>query len=177
MKLPGNRWTLVGLSICVLGLVALIGRAEFVHRTRPHWEFRVTGYDPRDILRGHFLNLRYDLDRSGTDTCGSGEATWPLDERLDWGCCLCLTQTDGDRRNPEVRQMDCDQAEATCDGWIRSGDMQPPIEYFIPEDRALELEAALRDREASIELVVDPEGHPALVELYLDGVPWRDALP
>lgn len=177
MKVPGNRWTLIGVTICLLGLVAMIGRAEFVQQTRPRWRFDVEGYDPRDILRGRYLNLRYDFVRRGPDTCGVATPQGPFADRLDYGCCLCLHRTDPDGVNPEVRQTSCEEAQRTCDGWIRSEDMQPPIEYFIPEERAPQLEAALQDRNAAIELVVDPDGHPALVELYLDGLPWREALP
>jgi uncharacterized membrane-anchored protein len=160
-----NRWTLAGVALCGLGLAGLVGRAELVHQTRPRWRFRVQGYDPRDILRGHYLDLRYDFNRAGRDTCSD-----------EPDCCLCLTQIHPEGIDPEVRAVACDEAKL-CDGWVLAGDMQPPIRYFIPEQRATELEQALRDSDAALEVVVDSAGHPSLTELYLDGLPWRERLP
>ncbi len=174
MSRSAQRWMLVGVSICVLGVLVLVGRAEYVQQTRPHWQFAVKGYDPRDVLRGQYLNLSYVFRHSGADTCGELEPEAPW-EAVASNCCLCLTRTDSRGIDPHVRQVTCDEARS-CDGWIRAEAMLPPIQYFVPEDRALDLERALQTHDAAIELVVDENGLPALVELHLGGRPWREAL-
>jgi hypothetical protein len=163
-----------------LGLTALIGRAEFVHQTRPRWRFAVQGYDPRDILRGRYLNLQYDFNRAGPDTCAEWDAYGDPPQPEAWPpynpqCCLCLTRTNPEGINPQVRAVSCEEAPR-CDGWMRTEDVHPPVQFFIPEERAYELEQALRDHDAALEVVIDPNGHPSLTELYLDGIPWRERL-
>jgi uncharacterized membrane-anchored protein len=59
---------------------------------------------------------------------------------------------------------------------LRAESVMGPQRYFVPEDRALDLENALREREAAIELAIDPQGKEAVRELMLDRRPWRDAL-
>ena len=64
----------------------------------------------------------------------------------------------------------------TCRGWLRSEAVLPPMRYFVPEERAAELEQALRDSDAAIDLTCGPDGQPVIGDLYLDGVPWLEAV-
>lgn len=169
--MSGARWTVVAVAIPLLGLLAMVGRAEYVVATSPTWRFEIDGYDPRDLLHGHYLQVRYRLNASGPHDCGFARSGPDLD--LDPACCLCLTRSDPDGIDPPVRQTTCDTAP-TCDGWIRADRMLPPVRYFVPEDRALELETALRQRQGALELQIDRDGRPAIRQLYLDGEPWRD---
>lgn len=64
-----------------------------------------------------------------------------------------------------------------CDGSLRVSDVEGPQKYFVPEDRAAELEVALFRREAAVLLSLGRDRAPAVKELYLDGRPWREATP
>jgi hypothetical protein len=151
-----------------MGLLVLIGRAEFAIRGRDTWQIAIEGYDPRDLLHGHYLQYRYRFNWQGEDRCGlDGDVARP--ER---DCCLCLTRSTPRGIDPPVHAVACDEAPA-CDGWLRSDRVAPPLRYFVPEQRARDLELALREREAALELTCGPEGEPAILELYLDGQPWR----
>jgi hypothetical protein len=156
--------------IPVVGLLVLVGRAEWAVRSGPSWHVAISGYDPRDLLHGHYLRYRFDFTWAGESTCGPEEG-----KALTDGCCLCLTRTNERGIDPTVRQVSCDTARQ-CDGWLRSETVRPPLRHFVPEDRARELELALAERQASLELVCTPAGKPAIRELYLDGRPWREAL-
>ena len=48
--------------------------------------------------------------------------------------------------------------------------------YLVPEADALKLEEALRDRNASVDLIVQANGDTSMGMLYLDDVPWRETL-
>lgn len=171
----GGRLTLIAVLIPVLGLVALVGRAEYAARHGPTWTIPIEGYDPRDLLRGRYLQYRFAFDWQGENTCGPDSESG-LGRDPEPGCCLCLTRSTADGVDPPVRQTWCGEAEDLCDGALRAEDVVPPLRYYVPEERALELERALRDRDAALELRIDPEGRPAIRELLLDGRPWREVL-
>ena len=163
------RW--LAVIIPVLGLLVLIGRAEYAVRSGESWLIPITGYDPRDLLHGHFLRYQFQFNWQGIDTCGSS-----FERSLDASCCLCLNRNNERGFDPPVSQMDCEQAQETCDGWLHSASVMPPLRYFVPEEQALNLEQQLQTKPAWLQLTCGPEGTPAISELYLDGHPWREVL-
>lgn len=168
---PG-RLTLAAVLVPVLGIAVLAVRAEYAVRHGPVWTIPIEGYDPRDLLHGQYLQYRYRLHWQGGDTCG----TTPFGEPAPApGCCLCLTRDAADGFDPWVRQVQCEEA-TQCEGALRSESMMPPQRFFVPEDRGQDLERALREHAAAIELAVSPEGDAAVRELLLDRRPWREVL-
>lgn len=168
-----NRWVRIAVLIPIVGLLFLVGRAEFAARSGPTWHIPIEGYDPRDLLHGRYLQYQFSFNWQGHSDCGGKVRGGQPD--LDAACCLCLTRTNDLGIDPPVRQLSCDEAKR-CDGWLSTATVQPPLRYFVPEDRARELETALGEREASLELKGGPSGSPAILELYLDGTPWRQQL-
>lgn len=168
----------------VLGLLALVVRSELARKGA---EFRlgIVGYDPRDLIAGHFLRYQYELDWQGESSCGMVYTSAPAAgvsrpsvsarPELQVGCCLCLTRQGEPPASPAVQQVSCTEARR-CDGWLYSEQLQPPHRYYVPEERAQELERALRTRKAAVQVVASPSGEAAVGELYLDGMPWRAAL-
>jgi len=184
MKLTDRRlWSWIAGLLPVLGLCVLVSRAEVAVHSGPIFRVPIRGYDPRDMIHGQYLRYQFDFNWAGADDCrllsSSDELAVTGSVRtLQSGCCLCLTRT-SDGFNPNVRHADCDSVEPTCDGRIAVTDVMPPLRYFIPEDRAQELQSALSDSEtrpASVEFALPPSGKPAIKELYLGTEPWRDAL-
>lgn len=168
-----NRWVRIAVLIPVVGLLFLVGRAEFAARSGPTWHIPIEGYDPRDLLHGRYLRYQFRFNWQGQNDCGDRVTDSRPD--LDADCCLCLTRTNELGIDPAVRQTSCYAVES-CDGWLRAEAVEPPLRYFVPEDRARELEKALGEREASLELTSGSSGTPAIIELYLDGAPWRQQL-
>lgn len=168
-----RRMTLVAVLVPLLGLATLAGRAEYAVRNGPVWIIPIDGFDPRDLLHGQYLQYRYRLRWDGIDTCGDvADAA----RELSPGCCLCLQRGDSDGFDPAVHQLPCSSAAETCEAWVHSEAMMGQQRYFVPEDRAGELESALRSHPAAIELATTPQGEPAVRELLLDRRPWRDVL-
>lgn len=168
-----NRWVRIAVLIPILGLLFLVGRAEFAARSGPTWHIPIEGYDPRDLLHGRYLQYQFRFNWQGTSDCG--DRVRGGRPELDPDCCLCLTRTNEPGIDPAVRQTSC-HAVAECDGWLYAAAVEPPLRYFVPEDRARDLETALGNREVSIELTCGRNGTPAIIELYLDGAPWRRQL-
>ena len=156
----------LSLALPVLGVALLIARAEIVLRSGAPLLVPITGYDPRDLLEGHYLNFRYDWDLDKGEPCFGGD------------CCLCvepaLASGGGDPKagpRPRARSIRCDDA-ASCTHRLRTGEGGPPTRYYVPEDRAQALERVVRDRRAAVLLSVRRDGRAAIKELYLDGQPW-----
>ena len=64
------------LLLPIVAFLGLVGRAELLRASGPVFHVAIAGYDPRDLLQGHYL--RYRLQ-------------WPADGACDGAtCCLCL---------------------------------------------------------------------------------------
>lgn len=171
--MTGRRWMLVAVALPVLGIALLAGNAELRRQSGIDWRVAITGYDPRDLLHGHFLRYRFAFDWQGPQQCGPARAQQaPV---IDPGCCLCLART-GEGAPPAVRQVPC-SAVAGCDGWIAGSAVAGEQRYFVPEAYATALEQALLEQDASVELTTTADGRPTIGELYLDGRPWRAVIP
>jgi hypothetical protein len=171
------RLRLLAALLPVLGLLGLVVRSELAQRGA-QFRLAIRGYDPRDLIAGHYLRYQFELDWHGPSSCGGGNAQpeQPTAQRyLDPSCCLCLTRSADPTASPAVRQLSCSEARS-CDGWLYTEQLQPPQRYYVPEDRALDLERALAERKAAVDVVTSPSGTAAVGELYLDGLPWRTAL-
>jgi hypothetical protein len=77
-----KRWPLAAaLAFPLVGLAIGIVAQETGERGATEWRIPITGYDPRDPLRGHFITFRYAWTVSGpAHLCRYG------------GCQLCLEQ-------------------------------------------------------------------------------------
>jgi len=160
-----HRLLLVAVIFPILGLLALIGRAELNLRSGRGWELPISGYDPRDLLSGHYLRYRYQLEwRQGASRCGDAGT-------IDRRCCLCLEPRPGSRE-PLVHNVQCG-AVAGCLSWLRGSDLVGEQRYFVPAEHAAGLEQALRDRPAALRVAITDDGTLAVDTLLLDGAPWR----
>jgi hypothetical protein len=161
-----RRRLALALLLPLLGLLALVVRAEWILVHAPTWRFEIEGRDPRDMLKGHYLafTLKLRFDEKGP-LCGG--------ERLDPRCCLCLTRDGTTNTDPYARQVECDAARS-CDGWLAS-DAVRDLRYYASEEDALRLAALLQERPMTVSMSVDAEGRPAHLELFVDGEPWRES--
>lgn len=175
------RW--LAALLPVVGLLALVARSELA-RQGAEFRLAIVGYDPRDLIAGHYLRYRFELDWQGESSCGGGGSSALTGNaapapsalpHLQSGCCLCLTHQGQPPATPAVRQLSCAEVRG-CDGWLYSEQLQSPQRHYVPEERAQELERALRERKAAVDVVTSPSGTAAVGELYLDGLPWRTAL-
>ena len=159
-----HRLLKAAVIVPFLGLLGLAVRAE-IARLKPTWTVPIAGYDPRDLLHGHYLRYSYRLNWHGSRRC-------PAD-RGD--CCLCLERDGRGRDNPRVTATSCDEA-ARCEAWLAASAVRGPRRYLVPESYARRLEAALATQTAAVEITCGPRGEAHIGELLLDGLPWRQAL-
>ncbi|MEO1230262.1 MAG: GDYXXLXY domain-containing protein [Myxococcota bacterium] len=160
-----TRW---GVLIPLLGLVLIVLQSELRRRSGTEWPLKIVGYDPRDLIHGHYLRYRFHFDAASSETaCLQGQ-------RLAAACCLCLEPT-SDPRAPEVRPVPCEAARE-CSAWILSSEVQPPLRYLIPEADAPALERALRLHDAVLRIRALSDGTISVGDLELDGRPWSEVV-
>jgi len=181
-KHPG---VLAALALPLVGLLLLTAwkQARVIIGTRV--VVPIAGYDPRDLLSGHYLTYRLDLDSHAACPANEGDsdadanAETPERTRL-----LCLNTDANDRL--EVRALATYEFDppATPDGCTvvlrgtcHFGRFSANVErFYVPEKDAPRLDGAVRSRRGDIVLRVDRFGGAVVEELLLDGHPWREAI-
>ena len=162
-----NTRLIISLAIPILAILLSIGKYEYQVRSGEEWKFEIGGYDPRDLLKGHYLTYRilFDLDevekRNSCRKLGGGMEN----------CCLCLQ-----RETSKVKTMRCETAAKLCDGMINEKFLPRLRKFYIPENRGKSLENLVRSRKAEILLSIHPSGDPNVKELLIDGEPWKQAV-
>ncbi len=160
-----RKWlVVVAVTLPLLVLVLGIVRSEQHLASAQRWHFSITGYDPRDLLRGHYLQYRLQLDEEpALETCDD-----------DYGdrCCLCLEATEKGKP-PVVRRATCTLAAERCDGRLQTRYLTELTRYYIPEARARELELALQDaaraNDAKLVVAITQSGKPQIDALLVAG--------
>ena len=141
------------LLLPIVAFVGLVGRAELLRASGPVFHVAIAGYDPRDLLQGHYL--RYRLQWPADGECGGAP------------CCLCL-QTSGVHT-----KVACGVVDKTCDAQLSSPMVEQGREFFIQEDAGPALEQAIRRGQGAIALNVTPNGQVRVHDLLIDGVSHR----
>jgi len=163
-----NKNSLIIVLIPFFLLCLLIARAEYHLSMGTQWDFAITGYDPRDLLRGHYLRFRLDYD-------------WQTSQKQcvdNSNCAYCLS--DIGNKAPKVHIVDTAIAKQ-CDGYMHYGERQAPLNrFYIPETQAALAEDLLRqaqsDNSAYLRLSINKEGIAQIVDLIIEGKPLEDLL-
>lgn len=120
----------------------------------------IEGFDPRDLLSGHYLIYRVDYGVENACTEHNREASVCLrpfrgiygKNALPDGCELFIRGR-------------CDDSAAFSAGIER---------FYIPEEYAEVLEDKVRDNKGELVLSVDQQGNAAIRDLLIEGRPWKD---
>ena len=167
---------IAALALPVLALAALIGQQELVLANARILSVPLTGFDPRDLLRGHYIRAQLDWDWEHAPSveeyqavdgalCVLAEAPkprvrfvagWKAGDRTDADCKLVIA---GNARAPARF------APAKLD----NGD--GAIQFYVPEARASDLETLMRERPGSLtaDLAIRADGAAAIRALRVDG--------
>lgn len=152
-----DRKIALAVLIPILSLIALTGYKHFVRTTGTQVELPISGYDPRDLLAGHYLI--YTVNYGVLDECLSRQG-----EREAY---ICLTQRFFSFEKPEA-------CATFIKGSCRNGRFEAGIEkFFIPQSDAPQLEIDVREKKASIVLSVMSSGTAQVKELLIDGKSWK----
>ncbi len=141
----------LSLTLPVLGLAIGWLNTHRMAQRGTDWQVEITGYDPRDLLRGHYISYRY---------------VWPGNPDLSNSSALCLSGTAP--RIEKAVSIDGNTAETGCSTVIRLAanrheaiyDLDTGI-YYVPQTAARPLEMKLADPalKAIMTIRVREDGH------------------
>lgn len=159
----------------IVALAALVAEHEFHLRHGKEFILKIEGYDPRDLLSGHYLTYQVNYEAEWQVNCSSLSApdsplgTVPAAPEM----CVCFT-------NEGTRQfLSCDtEASVRCEAVLRGtcqyGRFTAGIErFYIPENQSLILDHLVRAKRGEIVVSVPPNGRAVIKDLLIDGKSWR----
>ncbi len=142
---------------------AVVGMKTFNWFSGASLTLEVRGYDPRDLLSGHYL--QYEVEYGVTVGCGEGNGPAYVYHPGNPGRARLAD-------NPPAGDSNVVYIAGSCQNWrFRAG-----IErFYVPEEAAQRLDAILRGRKmaASIEVSVRRDGTAQVKDFLLNGKPWR----
>ena len=154
------KW--IAAFIPVVCAALLMVRGEVRSATSTKFLVPISGYDPRDLLHGQYIQFRFDWNLDRADSGCSGRS-----------CCLCLRGEE--MTMPSAQRAFCDdESRRECDALIPARQAIGQQRYLVPEHDGEPLEQGLREHDATIVVECASNGDFALGELYLAGRPWRE---
>lgn len=148
------------LSAALLLLPTLIlagwaGSIPVLRADDPELRIRLIGYDPRDLLRGHYLRAQLDIQ-------GLTQGIAMEEERV------CLLPRPDDPVHPGFKPLGDD---SPCSYPLINPRRE--LRVYQSEETALRLEALLRDGKSIVDIAVrfDGTGEISLHDIHVDGRP------
>jgi hypothetical protein len=178
MKKDKKIWGVLCLILpfFLVGIILYQGQQSF---EGTEYRIRIMGYDPRDVLRGHYIQFLYEWPIESKNLCRPQEL-----------CVACFT---GNPESPNilirsVSSLSKIHNNRSCTSfWILdtvnnlNETPQPTQEqrrFYVPEIEAPLLEKLLRENESRFEIGVisHKNGEVTVKNLYIDGVRLQDYL-
>lgn len=145
------------LTFPILILALLTGYKKYLLTFGSEVVLPISGYDPRDLLSGHYLIYQIDY---GVDGICSGS----INQETGY---ICLSTKQFSYSVPNS----CPQVIR---GLCRAGRFDAGVEkYYIPEGAAKKLEDQVRAKAASIQLSLSKDGRAQVKDLLIDGRSWK----
>lgn len=155
------------IAALALPIIALLLMTQF---KRQHLQqgtlmtLAISGFDPRDLLSGHYL--RYRIDYGVPLDC-------PQDEYTEAWVCL--------KPKAHFYREESDLDTASCTTWVsgycEAGEFLAGIErFYIPEAYAQSLERQIRDQQGKVVIAINTQGEALVKELLIANQPWRESV-
>ncbi len=147
----------LALALLLLPTLVMAGWIGMLTLGRSGEGIRVAlvGVDPRDLLRGHYLVARFNLD----------------EEQMRGVPCVCLSENGADPLRPVATPLERCAPSAQC-RWPLA-EPAKPFRVYIPADRAPEYERLLREEKATFSVLLRPgaKGEAAISDLLVEPTP------
>ncbi|MDE2434827.1 MAG: GDYXXLXY domain-containing protein [Sphingomonadales bacterium] len=152
------------LALPLLGLGGMWISADRLSRQGTEWDVPIQGYDPRDLLQGHYVQFRYDWPRERSPE--------PQPYYGDVGFCLEGTP-------PQVLGTREKAPDDTCPAFIQVGEgIQGRL--YVSQQEAARLQKQLVDAklQGMVRIRLRPDGHITPLRLtFRPRVPEPQAAP
>jgi len=151
MKKPtaiANAIIAAALLLPLAGLGISWAQTHSAAKMGTDWDIPVRGYDPRDLLRGHYIEFEYDWPGIEDDESGEGRRQ---SHRTGFAHALCIKGTAPNITS--VSKIRSDRtSEPECTSIVRADKWSEEYDYsmtrdrlFIPQTKGKALDKKLRD--------------------------------
>jgi len=151
------------ITFPIIALLCLLLYKQHIINTGQNIRLDIVGFDPRDLLSGHYL--RYRIDYHSRNQCQMS----PEPSRQTVRLCL----------QPERYFIDRDNTQQHCDVYLQGvctkTEFIAGIErFYIPEKYASQLDLLVRDARGALQISVNASGKAVIETLLIDGEPWKN---
>jgi uncharacterized membrane-anchored protein len=146
---------LLAIAIPIFALFLLTIYKAFFISTGTKVTLSIVGYDPRDLLSGHFIT--YTVDYKIPELCANQD---------NQEQCVCIQKDETNYTLPTCTKRDRGSCKTFIKGNCKHGRLEAGIEkYYIPESKAKELDRIVRLGKSKIIVSVDPFGNARVTDL------------
>ena len=174
-----KRLFIAVIVIQIVFLLGLVGYRESILTLGRTTVLQTVPVDPRDLFRGEYVVLRYEITTLGQDSNLPGGKRYFLRGEINTGDTVYVTLTNVDD-SPCFLEVQTGKPAEDADLFIKGrvtekrGDtitVEYGIEqYFVPEGRGLEIERA---DDVEVKVKINRSGTAAIKELIVGGEVWR----
>ena len=173
--LTEHQWQVlvIGVAFQLAVLVAMMITPLMTLATGDVVLLRVAPVDPRDLFRGDYVILSYDVSRPTIDGSSNvSNVTWDRLSQLRGQTIYVRIEPDADGKHWHANgyQLEPPTAGKFIRGTVAgNATVRFGIEqYFVQEGQGLKYEQAVRDRKLSAEVAVDRNGNAQLKGLVIE---------
>jgi uncharacterized membrane-anchored protein len=175
-----KRLFIAVIAVQIVFLLGIVGYRESILITGRTAVLQTVPVDPRDLFRGDFVVLRYEISTLRQSNTAPGQTWHVFDNDIKEGDTVYVGLPDSDGSNPPSQHVRADEPPADSDLYIRGTVTQRSGEsmnvdygierYFVPEGRGLEIERA---DDVKVRVSINRSGTAAIKELIVDGEVWQ----
>ena len=159
-----NRLALA-IAFPIVVLLCLMLYKQHIVSTGQIVKLAIVGFDPRDLLAGHYL--RYRIDYQINTSCNS---TVQNNKKMQ----LCLKPQPYFIAPNNVLISEC---QLYLSGRCKEGKFVAGIErFYIPEQYANQLDTLVRNTRGELQVSINKQGQAQIQNLLIDGQPWQERL-
>lgn len=161
-----NKSLIVILLIPILSLILLTGYKAYKKSSGEELNLPIRGYDPRDLISGHYLTYQVDYDVEGV--CKSFDNRIEYSEKFE--AFICLQPKYFSTSHPKNCQR---YIKGECQGSRFIAGIE---KFFIPEEHALKLEKLIQNNSAEISISLQENGKAMVHDLLIQGQSWQELI-
>ncbi len=165
-----NKKNIFLIAALILPIISLIGLTVYKQSKidfGTEIKIPIVGYDPRDLLSGHYLIYRLNFNQCGGDSYNKKPEYICLRESTEEGF---FSQT-----IPSLTPDDSLQCDTVIKGRCERGRFKAGIErFYIPEEHGLTLDRIIRKGKGKLVVSVDENGKPAIKDLLINDRSWEE---
>lgn len=155
---------IAAIAFPIVLLLGLTLQKHTLRQTGTKKIFPISGYDPRDLLSGHYLI--YTIDYGVPNLCDYSSGSYEQKESH-----ICFDS------NMHVAGPVPSSCKVAIRGECKGGRFVAGLErFYVPQEKALALERLIQSKKASIVVAIGDNGSSQVTDLLIEEVPWQEAM-